>query len=275
LLVGVPNTVAVTFPSTDEVVRLHTKNLQPMNNLLVDLTPCGQDSLLLVLVIRLVVPTQGKNPRSMTARQHGARVAHIRNVAHVAYDERHNCASPRLVLDLVVFNGVCFEPLAFGFGEAAAEGFFRVAGETILLDDHLVQVISEEISALVTTMAVINSEEAAFGPLFALHPRELLTLPRRGSIMLLVEIHLAKLELFTAPCLGRVEASFACWRLCDVQNNGDAVFVIIPHKTAICVGRVRPHQPIPLPGCLSLVHGDFGGKDDLAGWLEGEFFLHL
>lgn len=41
----------------------------------------------------------------------------------------------------------------------------RILGEVLILNDELMEVVSQEVSTTVATMAIVNSKERAFGPL--------------------------------------------------------------------------------------------------------------
>jgi len=45
-----------------------------------------------------------------------------------------------------------------------SDGFDRILREVLILDDELVEIVSQEVSAAVAAMAVVNSEKGAFGP---------------------------------------------------------------------------------------------------------------
>ena len=73
------------------------------------------------------------------------------------------------------------------------------------------QVVSEELSASITSMAVIDSEEGALGPDF---------------VLTVLWLH-------------------------DVEDDGDSVLVVIPDETLVSIGGICPHDPISLERALS------------------------
>ena len=77
----------------------------------------------------------------------------------------------------------------------------------------MVQVVSEELSASITSMAVIDSEEGALGPDF---------------VLTVLWLH-------------------------DVEDDGDSVLVVIPDETLVSIGGIPSNNSGPLIGGLSWV----------------------
>ena len=57
-----------------------------------------------------------------------------------------------------------FCPCLLSLTETYLDGFSRVIGEATLTDDKRVQIVSQEVSAGASTMAIVDAEEGADRP---------------------------------------------------------------------------------------------------------------
>ena len=89
-------------------------------------------------------------------------------------------------------------------------GLFGLPWEIVLLDHVMMQVISQELGAGAAPMAIVDTEEGAGGPRLVL------------------------------PVL----------RLDDVEDDGDAVFVVVANEALVSVGCVRAHDAISFVAAL-------------------------
>lgn len=96
----------------------------------------------------------------------------------------------------------CVEKVTLCFFVAIDYGLLWILWENSILDDKLVEVVSQEVRACVSTMSVENSEEAAFWPI--------------GDVF-----------------LGR-------W-LHYVEDDADSILVIVPDDSLVRVGSI-PHD---------------------------------
>jgi len=85
-------------------------------------------------------------------------------------------------------------------------GLPGIPWEAVLLDDKVVELITEELGAQVASMAVVDTKEAALGPIFFL------------------------------SVLG----------LRDVENNRHAVLIIVPNQSLISNSRISSYNSISL-----------------------------
>ena len=85
--------------------------------------------------------------------------------------------------------------------KSTSDGFLWELREILILNDKIVQVVSQVVSACCTTMAIKDAKEADLGPL-------------------------------------NIQILFAL-RLQNVENNGDSVLIIITNDTLISIGSVR------------------------------------
>ena len=90
---------------------------------------------------------------------------------------------------------------------ASGERLGRVMREAILHEDNLVQVVFEEVCAVVASVAIVDSEVAALGPLLA------------GDL---------------------------AGRLCHVKDDAHTVFIVIPLDALVGVGRVTGDNAVRL-----------------------------
>jgi len=97
-----------------------------------------------------------------------------------------------------------------GLLEALNNCLFRITREAILFDHKVVQLVPQELSALLATMPVVYAKEAAFWPVFI----------------------------------------FSVVWLCDIKDDGDPILIIVPDQTLICDGRISPNNAIALDGTL-------------------------
>lgn len=101
----------------------------------------------------------------------------------------------------------------FSFVETVYDGLFRIFREAGFLDNVVVEMVSQELSARGTTMAIVNAEKGAFGPFFV----------------------------------------FPVVRLDDVEDDTHSVFVVVPDQTLVSIGCVTSHHSVPLVGASGLL----------------------
>ena len=146
-------------------------------------------------------------------------------------------------MDLPIFVFLCRKllcPSLLSLVEAQLNSFTRVIREAALFDHELMKIVSQKVCALTATMAVVDAKEGADGP------RRVLSLERGVSHQIL-------------PAL----------RLRYVQNDGDAVLIVVPDQSLMSIGCVSPDHSIPAHRCLARLVGQVLGQQDLAGRLEG------
>ena len=159
-----------------------------------------------------MVDTERHDDLAAIDAENRAAIAHVGRVAVVADDENDGGAAARTVEKRCIFvwRLALAQEYFFSGLETADESILRIKREALLLDDEVMQLVAEELSACVTAMTVVDAKEAAFRPL--------LILP-------------------------------VAW-LGDVENNGDAIFVIIAHEALVGDGRVAADDSVPLDAAL-------------------------
>ena len=116
----------------------------------------------------------------------------------MAYDENNDAAAATALMHRGFF--VCdFYKVALGLETARRQCLGGVVREAWLTYDYVVELVLEEVGALTTSMSIIDSEIAAFGPLFNV-----------GAIS---------------------------W-LRYVQDYRDSVLVVITRDSLVCVGSI-------------------------------------
>lgn len=139
---------------------------------------------------------------------YGATISDIDNV-HLLFDEeRNNGAGTALVKHVVTTLCECFnsvEEIVLCLLISIDYGLTRILWELDILDNELMQVVSQEVSAGVAAVPIEDSEEAALGPV---------------------------LDIF----LGR--------RLHDVQDDADPVLVVVSDNALIRVRGVSHYESV-------------------------------
>ena len=94
--------------------------------------------------------------------------------------------------------------------EAILDRLYRLLGKELVLDDELVQIVTQEIGTNVAPMAVIDAEKGAFWPLGT-------------AILLRFGFH-------------------------DVEDDSDAVLVVVAHDALVRIGSVGGHDAVAFGG---------------------------
>jgi hypothetical protein len=97
-----------------------------------------------------------------------------------------------------------------GLLESPENSLLGIVGEAVLLDNEVVQLVSEVLCTGVAAMAIVDSEETTFGP----------------------------------------DLLLAVGRFVDVEDDADPVFIVIPDQTLVGDGCVPSHDSISLDGAL-------------------------
>lgn len=99
----------------------------------------------------------------------------------------------------------CIKEIGLCFFVAVYDGLSWVLGELLVFYYKLVEVVSQEVSACISTMPIKNPKEAAFRPV--------------GNILL-------------------------CWWLHNIQYNRHSVFIVISDYTLICIRGISHYNTI-------------------------------
>ena len=97
--------------------------------------------------------------------------------------------------------------------EAVLDGFDRLLRKILILDYELVQVVAEKVSTDMSSMAVINAEEGALGPLGT-------------TVLLRFGFHY-------------------------IQNDGNSVLIVVPYNALVRIGTVGGNNTVSLGAELS------------------------
>ena len=141
-----------------------------------------------------------------------AAVTYVGDVAVLLHDEHDDGAGARLVMASGLVRDL--DELLFSGEAAVGEGLRRVLREAVLIDDDLVEVVFEEVSALAPAVAVVDREEGALGP--------------EGQVLL------------------RGGPS-------HVENDRHPVFIVVPLDALVRVCRVGHNESVGLRGILRFV----------------------
>lgn len=181
---------------------------------LIDLTAGFDDSIVFEYVRGLVISAQRHDHLSSVDGNDCPRVSDVGAVAHITNDQDDNCAGAASVNDnlgtIVIPSLTHGQELFLCHPEATNDGFFGIAGEAVLLDDEVVQLVPEEFRASVSSVPIVHTKETALGPL--------LILP-------------------------------VSW-LRDIQNDRHSVLVVVSDETLIGNCRVRPDDTVSLDGAF-------------------------
>lgn len=175
------------------------------------LAPGGLDSDLLKFVVGLVVSGENTDLGSSVYRHDGPRVADVDDVYHVVNDHDDVGARPGSLGTHVLSGHQVLGPglslldereeVAFAFSEALLDSLDRILWELLILNDEVVEVISQIVGTSGTTMSVEYSKEADLWPV----------------------------DVKVGLVLG----------LQNVEDDRDAVFVVVSDDALVGVGGVR------------------------------------
>jgi hypothetical protein len=165
-----------------------------------------------------VVAAERRRLRALICAQDGATVTDVRDVADITHDQHHDSARTRLLnydllARLLIDCLTTLEELRFCLLEALLDCCDGVPRENVLIDQVLVQIVTQEFGTCCTPVPIINAEERAFGP-------------------------------------GFVDTSV---RFYDVKDYACSVFVVIPNEALVCICCIATHNSIPFIATLSRV----------------------
>ena len=183
---------------------------------LVNLPASLNDSFVFFDVRGLVIPTQRGHLLARVGGENSATVAHVGDVADLT-DYQHDYGTRARSLNhchlpsSLILGLAHFQKSGLGLGEAFLDCLFWLPGEALLLDHVVVQVVSEKFGTRTAAMAIVDAEERASRPSFVL------------------------------PVL---------W-LHDVEDDADAVLVVVADEALIRIGCVSTHYPVALIAAFS------------------------
>lgn len=175
---------------------------------LVDAASITEDSLLLRRVVWLMINGQIDAHVAAVVTHDGPAVTDIDDEHALLHEQSHNGAGAGLIQHVVAVLGERVhgvEEVGLRFLVTVYDGLTRVIRELAVFDDELMQVVSEEVGAGVATVAVKDPEEAAFGPFF--------------DVLLDRRLH-------------------------DVQDDTDAVLVVVANDALVGVSRIAHDETI-------------------------------
>jgi len=189
---------------------------------LIYLPTCFDDPVVLIDIWWLVVSAQRHHDLPTVDRDDCSAVSNVGAVACVADYQNHDCTASWSIDNdwstSIVSALAHVEKGLFRLFEAANDCFFWVHRKTVLFDDEMMQLITKELCACVSSMTVIHTKERAFWPVF----------------------------LFSM-----------CW-LGDIDDDWDSVLVVISDQTLICDCRICSHNSVSFDWafCWLLVGND-------------------
>lgn len=155
---------------------------------LIDLASVVLNAVKLSLLVRPVILRQIKDSHAAVRRENGPAIAHICDVALFLDGHDHDSTGARLV-EPASLVGHADEPF-LGFSAAIEDCLSRVFRKAVLVYDDLVQVVLQEVSTHVTSVAIVDREERALRPLrrvFLLWPRHVQN--NRHSVFIVVPLN--------------------------------------------------------------------------------------
>jgi len=157
-----------------------------------------------------MISSQRKNPLTLVTRHDSSAITNVRNIAHFLDNEHHNSTRSALISDFPISLDF-LQKCCLSFRETCPYGFPGVFDKTWFFDDKLMQIISEVICAICSTMAVIYAKKWASWP----------------RTILLIWLGLQ-----------------------DVQNNWHSVFIVVPDEALVGVSCVASNHSISLARCF-------------------------
>lgn len=134
---------------------------------LVNATATCQNSLLFGGIVRLVIDRQIDAVVTSIIRHDGSTVSYVDHKYLLLDEERHNGTRARLVEHVVAVLSERIDrvqEVCLGLLVAVEDGLARVRREFRILDNELVQIVTQEVGACVAAVAIEHAEEAALGP---------------------------------------------------------------------------------------------------------------
>lgn len=139
-------------------------------------------------------------------------ITNVGYITYVPHEQGDDRARATALLNAFVELGDCvILETAFCRCESLAKGFIGVQREVRFLDNELVKIVSQEVGAGRTAVAIVDPEEGASRPLF---------------------VH-------------------AILRLNNVEDDGDSVFIVVAYNSLVCVCSVSPDDAIVICGTAS------------------------
>ena len=179
-----------------------------------------------------MVPREWLHHLASACGEHSSAVADVGDVAGVSHDEGHDGAGTRSLneggIPILVGGEAHLHEAVLSFLEALENGLLRVPGEAVLLDYEVMQVVPQELSTCVASMAIVDAEEGTLRPVFVL----------------------------------------SVFGLHDVQDDADAILIVVPHQSLIGVGCISPNYSVALHAALS---GFVVRDDDSSARLQRQF----
>ena len=179
-----------------------------------------------MLIAGFVVSAQRKNSFSCIARHNSSWISNICYIARILDNQQNDGArsAPILHFDLLLlrgficdsFNASCLDPHLLCLLKTFSDCFARIFNKHGLLNHKVVEVVSQEVSAGMSSMPIVNSKERTSGP---------------HTFILFV---------------------LATLRFWNVQNYWHAIFVVISEQTLVSVGRITSHHTHPFHWSLRL-----------------------
>lgn len=116
-----------------------------------------------------MVTTERHHNLAAVDRNDSPAVAHIGRVAHVANNKDHYCTRAGSInhydLTIIIARLTLLQKGFLSLLKAANDGFFGILRETVLLDDKMVQLVAQELSARMPSVAIVDAKKAALRPL--------------------------------------------------------------------------------------------------------------
>lgn len=169
------------------------------------------DSFLLFFVSRLMVSAQVRNDFSIILAEESPWVSDIDCVALFSNDHNNDCTGTASV-KLAWFHEFLFgqfDEFSLNSVDSFDNRLFRICWKALMIDDVLMKVVSQKITAPCTSVAVINSEESWLNSIFV-----------------------------------------------DVENDTDAIFIVISGNALMSIDSIRLDEAILFGGRFGLI--DFG-----------------
>ena len=184
---------------------------------LIHLTITCNNSFVLVWIRWLMILTQSINIFTTVCRKHSSAVSNVSNIAYFSNYQNYYGTGARSFNQLRWIIRIYLGSQAdlshefiFSFLEPFCQSLLWVPREGFFSYHKVMKIITQKLSAEMTPMAIIHSEEWALGP----------------SLMLSV------------------------LRLDNIQNYWNSVFIITSDKSLISIGGVGPHDTIPSQAAL-------------------------
>lgn len=139
-------------------------------------------------------------------------ITNVGYVTYVPHEQGDDRARPTAFLNAFVELGDCvILEAAFCSGKSLAKCLVGVQRKVRFLNNELVKIVSQEVGARRTAVAIVDPEEGASRPLF---------------------VH-------------------AILRFNNVEDDGDSVFIVVAYDSLVCVCSISPNDTIVICGAAS------------------------